>query len=107
MKGYAAHGVNSFVLTLGYKGWAIKEFFLNYQAMISDLTVHLGRPNAVELLNGTASESWDVTLAETGESTQTGGRIWAARSYLEKEDLFCATYGDGVSDVDVGSLIAF
>ena len=107
MKGYAAHGVNSFVLCLGYKGWLIKEFFLQYRSMTTDLTVKLGRHDALEFHGRHDEEDWNVTLAETGEATQTGGRILAIRRYVEGEDLFCATYGDGVSDVDIGALVAF
>jgi glucose-1-phosphate cytidylyltransferase len=109
MKGYAAHGVNEFVLCLGYKGWLIKEFFLNYRTMMADLTVHLGRNAAVEaeILGGEWVEDWRVTLAETGEATQTGGRIAAIRRYVEGDDLFLVTYGDGVSTVDVRALVEF
>ncbi len=108
MKSYAAHGVKEFVLCLGYKGWLIKEFFLNYRAMTSDVTVSLGADKSV-ILNGTCSdeEDWVVTLAETGEHTMTGGRVAAIRKYVENDDLFCLTYGDGVSDVDIGKLLAF
>jgi len=107
MKGYAAQGVTDFVLCLGYKGWLIKEFFLNYRAMTADLTVHLGRHAAVDILGGEVSENWRVTLAETGELTQTGGRVAAIRRYVEGEDLFSVTYGDGVSSVDLKELTAF
>ena len=107
MKGYAAHGVADFVLCLGYKGWLIKEFFLNYRAMTADVTVHLGRPGSVELHDGKGFEDWNVTLAETGDATQTGGRIAAIRRYVEGDELFCATYGDGVADLDVAALVAF
>lgn len=115
MKSYAAHGVRDFVLCLGYKGWVIKEFFLNYRAMTSDLTVTLGRHDAVEFLgrkghDGDQDEhDWRVTLAETGEATMTGGRVAAIRPYVEHDPdgLFCLTYGDGVSDVDIGATLAF
>lgn len=106
MKGYAVHGVKDFVLCLGYKGWLIKEFFLNYRAMSSDVTVRLDRHDAAQF-HDSHDEDWSVTLAETGEATQTGGRIAAARKYLEGEEMFSATYGDGVSDVDLAKLIAF
>lgn len=107
MKSYAAHGVTSFVLCLGYRGWLVKEFFLNYLAMTADVAVTLGRQGAVEILGRNDQEDWNVILAETGESTQTGGRVAAIRRYVEGDDLFCVTYGDGVSDVDVTALIAF
>jgi glucose-1-phosphate cytidylyltransferase len=105
MKGYAQHGVKDFVLCLGHKGWLIKEFFLNYRAMITDLTVHLGRRSEVEV-HGDGVEDWSVTLAETGETTQTGGRVLAVRKYLADAPYFGVTYGDGVSDVDISALMA-
>ncbi len=107
MKSYAVHGVKDFVLCLGYKGWLIKEFFLNYRAMTADLTVNLGRSGGVEIHNGNGFQDWSVTLAETGDATQTGGRVAAIRRYVESEEFFCVTYGDGVSDIDVSKLIAF
>lgn len=106
MHSYARGGVTDFVLCLGYKGWAIKEFFLNYRAFSTDLTVHLGREPGVELHNGVA-EDWCVTLAETGERTQTAGRIWKVRKYVEDCDLFCMTYGDGVADIPIEKLLEF
>jgi glucose-1-phosphate cytidylyltransferase len=107
MKMYARHGVKEFVLCLGYKGWLIKEFFLNYKAMTTDLTVTLGQHGAVELIGRTDEEDWRVTLAETGEETMTGGRVAAIRKYVEGDEPFLLTYGDGVSDVDIGKSIAF
>ena len=107
MKGYAAAGLTDFVLCLGYKGWVIKEFFLNYRAMTADVTVHLGRHAAVEVHDGQVDEDWRVTLAETGEATGTGGRVAAVRRYLEHDGLFCLTYGDGVADLDIRALVAF
>ena len=74
MKGYAHHGFKDFVLCLGYKGWSIKEFFLNYQRMSSDLLVTLGPGEATEFLDPTLQEDWRVILADTGEATMTGGR---------------------------------
>jgi glucose-1-phosphate cytidylyltransferase len=106
MKSYAQHGVREFVLCLGYKGWALKEFFLNYKAMTSDLTVTLGAHGAVEVLGTHDQEDWKVTLAETGEATMTGGRVAAVRRFVEGDDPFLLTYGDGVSDVDIGATIA-
>lgn len=106
MKMYAAHGVTEFVLCLGYKGWALKEFFLNYRAQTSDVIVTLGRHHEVEF-RGALEEDWKVVLAETGEDTMTGGRVAAVRRYVESDEPFCLTYGDGVSDVDIGASIAF
>ena len=107
MKGYARHGVREFVLCLGYKGWLVKEFFLNYRAMTTDVTVTLGRHDALEFQGRHDEEDWKVTLAETGEETMTGGRVAAIRRYVEQDDHFLLTYGDGVSDVDVAKTIAF
>lgn len=107
MKGYAVHGVKDFVLCLGYKGWLIREFFLNYRTMTSDVTVRLGRAGGVEFHGGHGEEDWNVTLAETGEATQTGGRVIAIRKYVEGDDAFAVTYGDGVADVDIAKLLAF
>lgn len=107
MKTYAAHGFSDFVLCLGYKGWVIKEFFLNYRAMMSDVTVHLGRERGVEIHGNDEEEDWSVTLAETGDDTMTGGRVAAIRKWVNDDDLFMLTYGDGVSDVDIGRLVKF
>ncbi len=107
MKSYAQHGVREFVLCLGYKGWLIKEFFLNYRAMTTDVIVTLGRHDGLEFHGRHDEEDWKVTLAETGEDTMTGGRVAAIRRYVEQDDLFLLTYGDGVSDVDVGRTIGF
>jgi glucose-1-phosphate cytidylyltransferase len=107
MKGYARHGVREFVLCLGYKGWLIKEFFLNYRAMTADVTVLLGHHDRLEFNGRHDEEDWRVTLAETGEQTMTGGRVAAIRRYVEGDDLFLLTYGDGVSDVDVAKTVAF
>ncbi|HEX8170037.1 MAG TPA: glucose-1-phosphate cytidylyltransferase [Thermoanaerobaculia bacterium] len=106
MKGYSTHGVDDFVLCLGYKGWLIKEFFLNYRFVMSDVTVHLGQDRAPDL-RPRSEEKWDVTLVDTGELTQTGGRVAAVRSYVEGDEPFCLTYGDGVADIDIKALLEF
>lgn len=107
MKMYAQHGVREFVLCLGYKGWLIKEFFLNYRAMTTDCTITLGRHDAIEFHDRHDEEDWKVTLAETGEGTMTGGRVTAIRRYVEGDEPFLLTYGDGVSNVDITGTIAF
>lgn len=107
MKGYAVHGVKDFVLCLGYKGWLIKEYFLNYRAKTTDLTVQLGARKDPIFHGNHHEEEWNVTLAETGEETGTGGRVTAIRKYVEKDGAFMLTYGDGVSDIDVKRLVAF
>ncbi|NQU76830.1 MAG: glucose-1-phosphate cytidylyltransferase [Planctomycetes bacterium] len=105
MKIYATHGLSDFVLCLGYKGWMIKEFFLNYRCMMSDCTVNLGHPEHTDFHDNIDEATWRVTLADTGEQTMTGGRVWRVRQYLADDDIFCLTYGDGVADVNIGALI--
>lgn len=105
MQIYAAHGVQDFVICLGYKGWQIKEFFLNYRLHASDIAIDLAS-GAVDVLRP-ADMPWRVTLVDTGEETQTGGRLKRVAHLLRDEDAFCMTYGDGVGDVDVGAAIAF
>jgi glucose-1-phosphate cytidylyltransferase len=107
MKTYAHHGFKDFVLCLGYKGWLIKEFFLNYHCMSSDLLVTLGSGGSTEFLGPLVDEDWRVTLADTGEATMTGGRLAAVRKYLGKDDIVMLTYGDGVADIDIKRLVAF
>jgi glucose-1-phosphate cytidylyltransferase len=107
MKGYAKHGFKDFVLCLGYKGWLIKDFFLNYQRMSSDLLVTLGPGGTTELLGPALDEDWRVILADTGEATMTGGRLAAVRKHVEMDDLVMFTYGDGVADIDVNRLVDF
>lgn len=104
MKIYSAHGIDDFIICLGYKGYMIKEYFANYFLHMSDLTFDLAQ-NKMEIHQNTA-EPWRVTLVDTGENTMTGGRLKRVQSYLGKED-FCCTYGDGVGNVDITSLIAF
>jgi glucose-1-phosphate cytidylyltransferase len=107
MKGYAHHGFSDFVLCLGYKGWLVKEFFLNYRSMSSDLLVTLGPRGTTEFLGSPHDEDWRVLLADTGEATMTGGRLAAVRRYVEADDLVMCTYGDGIANVDLKALVAF
>lgn len=104
LKIYASHGIQDFVICLGYKGYLIKEYFANYFLHMSDVTFDLAR-NEMEVHQRHA-EPWRITLVDTGEQTQTGGRLRRVREYLGDED-FCFTYGDGVSDVDITALIDF
>ncbi len=107
MKLYASHGFRHFILCLGYKGHMIKDFFLNYQAYRSDLTVHLGNSQPVEYhANHANEEDWHITLVETGLTAQTGARVTKAGRYVQA-DTFCLTYGDGLGDVDLTALLAF
>ena len=104
MKSYSFHGINDFVICCGYKGYVIKEYFANYSLHMSDVTFHFGDSNRVEL-HSQKAEPWSVTLVDTGEMSQTGGRLGRVREHLV-DDCFCFTYGDGVSNVDISSLIA-
>jgi glucose-1-phosphate cytidylyltransferase len=105
MKIYSHYGFRDFVIALGYKGEVIKDYFLNYYNRSNDITVSL-TSNRVEVHNGETKEDWRVTLVDTGLESQTGGRIKQLRKYLGNE-AFMATYGDGVSNVDIGSLFKF
>jgi glucose-1-phosphate cytidylyltransferase len=104
MKIYSAHGVNEFIVCLGYKGYLIKEYFANYFLHMSDVTFDMSN-NSMQVHQKSA-EPWKVTLVETGEGTQTGGRLKRVASYIGNED-FCFTYGDGVANVDIKALVAF
>jgi len=108
MKIYGSHGFHDFVLLLGYKGDAIREFFLNFSAHTRDFTIDLSRTDAGRIFfEETPSEPWRVTLADTGEDAMTGARLWRARRYLADTDIFMCTYGDGVGNVDVSRLLEF
>jgi glucose-1-phosphate cytidylyltransferase len=104
MKIYSHHGVTEFVVCLGYKGYLVKEYFANYFVHNSDVTFHLAE-NRVDVHEQKA-EPWRVTLVDTGEKTQTGGRIKRVRRYLDEEP-FCLTYGDGLADVNIAAAIRF
>jgi len=104
MKIFSTHGLNDFVICLGYKGYMIKEYFANYFLHMSDVTFDMAS-NRMEVHHASA-EPWRVTLVDTGETTMTGGRLKRVGRYLDDEP-FCFTYGDGVSDVDVTSLVRF
>jgi glucose-1-phosphate cytidylyltransferase len=105
MKMYSAHGINEFVICLGYRGYFIKEYFANYYLHASDVTFDLGS-GQTEVHENTA-EPWKVTLVDTGESTMTGGRLGRVLPYVQDDEEFCFTYGDGVSDLDITALIEF
>lgn len=104
MKIFSAHGINDFVVCLGYKGYLIKEYFANYFLHMSDVTFDM--VNNQTVIHQNNAEPWRVTLVDTGESTMTGGRLKRVRQYLGDED-FCFTYGDGVGDVNISELIEF
>lgn len=105
MKYYASFGKNEFVLALGYKGDAIRDYFLHYEVRNRDFTVMLGTQD-IEVHGGHDEDGWRVTLAETGADTLTGGRLLRLASYL-KDGAFMATYGDGVANVDLNALLAY
>jgi glucose-1-phosphate cytidylyltransferase len=105
MKIYAQHGIRDFVVCCGYKGYVIKEYFANYFLHMSDVTFDMEH-NTMEVHRRLA-EPWRVTLVDTGEATMTGGRIRRVREHVERDDEFCLTYGDGVGNVDISSVIAF
>ncbi|WP_298432896.1 glucose-1-phosphate cytidylyltransferase [uncultured Jannaschia sp.] len=102
MKHYSQYGIDDFVICCGYKGYAIKEYFANYFMHMSDVTFDLGANTSH--VHRQRAENWKVTLVDTGELTQTGGRIARIREYVDEP--FCLTYGDGVGDVDIAALIA-
>ncbi|HVX57796.1 MAG TPA: glucose-1-phosphate cytidylyltransferase [Candidatus Saccharimonadales bacterium] len=103
MKIYSVHGIKRFVICLGYKGYAIKEYFANYFLHRADVTFDIAK-NSMDVHSGRA-EPWRVTLIETGTSTMTGGRLKRVREFV-KDAPFCMTYGDGVADIDVKALIS-
>lgn len=104
MKIYSHFGINDFVVCAGYKGYVIKEYFANYWLHMSDVTFRLA-DNSVDI-HDQRTEPWNVTIVDTGEATNTGGRLKQVRSHVE-EEAFCFTYGDGVADVDISKLIEF
>jgi glucose-1-phosphate cytidylyltransferase len=105
MKIYSHYGVNDFVICLGYKGYMIKEYFANYYLHTSDVTINLAE-NSMDI-HRNSSEPWKVTLVDTGPESMTGGRLKRIKSFVQDDDCFCMTYGDGVSDVDIAKLIGF
>ena len=107
MKSYASHGITDFVLALGYKGDVIRDYFLNYEQRARDVTVTLGAHGGVAYHTGHDEAGWTVTLVETGEKAQTGARALRAARYLPAGETFALTYGDGVSDVDLGAALRF
>lgn len=105
MKSYSAHGVNDFVICCGYKGYMIKEYFANYFLHMSDVTFDM--QNNRMKVHERHAEPWKVTLVDTGEETMTGGRLKRVARYIQDEEAFCFTYGDGVSDVNIAESIRF
>jgi len=104
MKGYSAHGVTEFIICCGYKGYVIKEYFANYFLHMSDVTFDM--TNNEMKVHQHSAEPWSVTLVDTGVGTMTGGRLKRVSEYIENEEAFCFTYGDGLSDIDIGASVA-
>lgn len=105
MKNYSAHNIHEFVICCGYKGYVVKEYFANYFLHMSDVTFDMTE-NKMEIHQNKA-EPWKVTLVDTGEHSMTGGRLRRVREFVDNEEAFCFTYGDGVSDIDVSALVDF
>lgn len=105
LKIYSSHGINDFIICLGYRGYVIKEYFANYFLHTSDVTLDM-RTNQMEVHERHA-EPWRITLVDTGTDTQTGGRLKRLHPYIKDEETFCFTYGDGVGDIDISQSIAF
>lgn len=106
MKLYANYGFLDFVLCLGYRGQMIKEYFLNYEAMNNDFTICLGRNNQIDYHDAHKEQDFRVTLADTGQETMTGGRVRQVKRHIEG-DTFMVTYGDGLADLDIQSVLDF
>ena len=104
MKIYSAHGLTDFIICCGYKGYMIKEYFANYFLHMSDVTFDLADNQMT--VHEKKAEPWKVTLVDTGDDTQTGGRLKRIKKYLD-DDIFCFTYGDGVSNVNIKKLVEF
>ncbi|MBT9584584.1 glucose-1-phosphate cytidylyltransferase [bacterium] len=105
LKIYSSHGVNDFVICCGYKGYIVKEYFANYFLHTSDVTFDMA--NNQMHVHCRYAEPWKVTLVDTGDNTLTGGRLKRVASYIENEEFFCFTYGDGLSNIDVSQQIEF
>jgi glucose-1-phosphate cytidylyltransferase len=105
MKTYSHHGINEFIICCGYKGYVIKEYFANYFLHMSDVTFDIAE-NSMEV-HMRHAEPWRVTLIDTGDDTMTGGRLKRVKTYLDCEDEFCFTYGDGLSDINISQSIEF
>jgi glucose-1-phosphate cytidylyltransferase len=105
MKSYSNHGITDFIICCGYKGYLIKEYFANYFLHMSDVTFDISK-NIMEVHQQKA-EPWKITLIDTGDTTQTGGRLKRVYEYIKNEEFFGFTYGDGLSDLDISATISF
>lgn len=105
MKNFATFGLKEFIVCTGYRGEVIKDYFLNYEARMNDFTAHLGGASRIEYHGGHDESDWRVTVADTGATTMTGGRVKRVGKYIDGR--FMVTYGDGLADVDIDSLLKF
>ena len=105
MKIYSSYGIKEFIICCGYKGNMIKDYFINYGYLNSDLEINLSE-NSVKILNN-QKEDWKITLVDTGVETLTGGRIKRIYKYIKDDNFFCLTYGDGLSDININKLIQY
>lgn len=105
MKIYSGHGINDFIICCGYKGYIIKEYFANYWLHMSDVTFDMNHNDM--MIHQQRLEPWKVTLVDTGDDTMTGGRLMRIRRFVEDEESFCFTYGDGLANIDISMLIKF
>ena len=106
MKIYAHYGIKDFVLSLGYKGEMIKEYFYNYEILNNDFTIELGNKKHIEIHSNNTDNNWRITLADTGDKALKGARLKRVQQYVD-DDIFMLTYGDGVADVDINALLSF
>jgi len=106
MKMYAHYGIKDFVLSLGYKGEIIKEYFYNYEILSNDFTIELGNKKHIEIHSNNAEKDWRVTLADTGDKTLKGARLKRVEKYIN-DDQFMLTYGDGIANVNIENLLEF
>lgn len=105
MKIYSHYGINDFIICCGYKGYVIKEYFNNYALHQSDITIDF--KNGKTTVHKKRTEPWEITFVDTGLSTQTGGRLKRVKHFLDADEPFCFTYGDGLTDADIGEVISF
>lgn len=105
MKNFATFGLKEFIVCTGYRGEVIKDYFLNYEARMNDFTAHLGGASRIEYHGGHDESDWRVTVADTGATTMTGGRVKRVGKYIDGR--FMVTYGDGLADVDIDALLKF
>lgn len=107
MKIFSHHGITDFVVCTGYRGDVIKDYFLDYEARNNDFTITLGRSHEIHFHDQHLESDWRVTVADTGQTTDTGGRVKRIQRYIEEGDRFLVTYGDGLADIDIGALVRF